>query len=47
MILVLALTGGDWIDRLLAPLPLSWRRPLAQALQATPPASLGKAFEQD
>ncbi|NES96776.1 MAG: ABC transporter permease [Desertifilum sp. SIO1I2] len=47
MILVLALTAGDWIDRLLAPLPLSWRRPLAQALQTAPPASLGKVFERD
>lgn len=47
MILVLALTAGNWIERLFAPLPTTLRRPLTQALRTTPPASLGQVFEQD
>ncbi len=47
MIVVLALTANDWLDRLLITLPLEWRRTVAQTLRATPPAALGKVFEQD
>ncbi len=47
MVLMLALTSGDWLDRLLAPLPLSWRRLAAQFLRTEPPAALGKPFSPD
>lgn len=47
MIVVLALTANDGLDRLLIGLPLVWRRRIAQTLRATPPAALGRVFEQD
>ena len=47
MILVLVLTSGEWLDRLLAYLPAAWRRPITRAIHAPPPAALGKVFEQD
>jgi general nucleoside transport system permease protein len=47
MILVLVLTSGEWLDRLLSRLPVNWRRPIMRAIHAPPPAALGKAFEQD
>jgi simple sugar transport system permease protein len=47
MILVLVLTSGEWLDRLISHLPASWRRPITRAVHAPPPAALGRAFEQD
>ncbi len=47
MILMLALTSGEWFDRFLAPLPRSLQRWISQSIRSAPPASLGKAFEQD
>ena len=47
MILALAIASGDFLDKLLSPLPLTWRRRVAQTLRTTPPASLGKLFERD
>jgi len=47
MILVLVLTSGDWLDRLLSYLPVSARRSLSRALRTAPPAALGRPFEQD
>lgn len=47
MILVLVLTSGEWLDRLLSRLPVNWRRPIMRAIHAPAPAALGKAFEQD
>jgi simple sugar transport system permease protein len=47
MILVLVLTSSDWLERLLKPLPPSLRRLIAQTIHVTPPAALGKTFEQD
>jgi hypothetical protein len=47
MILVLVLTSGGWLDRLLAFVPPSWRRPILRAIRTPAPAALGKAFEQD
>ena len=47
MILALAIASGDFLDKLLSPLPLTWRRQLAQTLRTAPPASLGKLFERD
>lgn len=47
MIVVLAITSGDWRDRLLHPLPTVLRRPLSQLISIHPPAALGQAFEPD
>jgi simple sugar transport system permease protein len=47
MILVLVLTSGDWLDRLLSYLPVGARRSLSRALRTAPPAALGRPFEQD
>jgi simple sugar transport system permease protein len=47
MILVLVLTSGGWLDRALASFPANVRRSVLRALRSAPPASLGKAFEQD
>ncbi len=47
MILVLGLTSGDWLDRVLVFLPLSLRRTLLQTIRARPPAALGQNFEPD
>jgi simple sugar transport system permease protein len=47
MILVLVLTSGEWLDRLLGYLPPAWRRPILRAIRAPAPAALGRAFEQD
>jgi simple sugar transport system permease protein len=47
MILVLVLTSGGWLDRLLAIFPAELRRTLLRAVRATPPAALGRPFEQD
>ncbi len=47
MILVLVLTSAGWLDRLLSHLPVNLRRPLARTLRTSPPAALGRPFEQD
>jgi simple sugar transport system permease protein len=46
MILMLVLTSSEWLDRLLVRLPRVARRLIVQTVRATPPASLGKVFEQ-
>jgi general nucleoside transport system permease protein len=47
MILFLVLTSSDGLDRLLKLLPQSLGRAVAQAINTSPPASLGRVFEQD
>ena len=47
MILFLTLTSSDGLDRLLRLLPPAIGRAAAQTIHTTPPASLGKVFEQD
>jgi simple sugar transport system permease protein len=47
MILVLVLTSGGWLDRLLAALPAQTRRSILRAVRANPPTALGKPFVQD
>ncbi|MGE5658031.1 MAG: ABC transporter permease [Actinomycetota bacterium] len=47
MILGLVLTSSDWLERILKPFPSNWRRAIAQMIRITPPAALGKTFEQD
>ena len=47
MILVLVLTSSAGLERILMPLPLVWRRAIAPTISTTPPAALGKIFEQD
>lgn len=47
MILVLVVTSGEWLDRLLAIFPADVRRNILRTVRATPPASLGRPFEQD
>jgi simple sugar transport system permease protein len=47
MILLLVLTASDQLERWLKYLPPMVSRATVQVIQSTPPASLGKAFEQD
>ncbi len=47
MILVLALTSGEWLTRLFAHAPPVLRRALMANFNAPAPAGLGKPFEQD
>lgn len=47
MILVLALTSGEWLTRLLGHAPPWLRRALSANLNAPAPAALGRPFEQD
>ncbi|MDX2272017.1 MAG: ABC transporter permease [Cyanobacteriota bacterium] len=47
MILVLVLTSGQWLERLLDPLPYHWRHRLLKILRSTPPAALGQSFNPD
>jgi simple sugar transport system permease protein len=47
MILVLVFTSNDWLDRLFTFLPTSLRRMVIRSIHSTPPAALGKAFEQN
>jgi len=47
MIFVLMLTSAGWLDRLLSRVPMGLRRTLGRALRSSPPAALGRPFEQD
>jgi len=47
MIVALALTSGDWLDRGLCRLPAPLRHHLIHLLQISPPAALGKPFAPD
>ncbi|HLO50546.1 MAG TPA: ABC transporter permease [Kamptonema sp.] len=47
MILVLVLTSSAGLERILMPLSPAWRRAIAPVISTTPPAALGKIFEQD
>ena len=47
MILVLMLTSGNLLDRLLIWLPADLRRRVVRTVHAPPPAALGQPFEQD
>lgn len=47
MILLLVITSSEWLERLLKTLPLSINRAISNMIRSTPPAALGKVFEQD
>ncbi len=47
MILLLVLTSSDWVERLLKLLPSPLDRAASEMIRSTPPAALGKVFEQD
>ena len=47
MILFLVLTSSEWLDRLLKLLPPAFSRIVIQLVHSTPPAALGKVFQQD
>ncbi|MGI0487297.1 ABC transporter permease [Pantanalinema rosaneae CENA516] len=47
MILLLVLTSSRWLEMLFSQLPDRVRRMATQTISSTPPAALGKAFEQD
>lgn len=47
MILFLVLTSSEWLERLLKRLPPSLSQAAAQTFHSTPPAALGRVFEQD
>lgn len=47
MILFLVLTSSEWLERSLKLLPPQIGRAARQTIHSTPPAALGKAFEQD
>jgi simple sugar transport system permease protein len=47
MILFLVLTSSEWLERLLKRMPPSLSRAAVQTIHSTPPAALGKVFEQD
>lgn len=47
MILFLVLTSSEWVERSLQLLPPQFRRMAQQTIHSTPPAALGKVFEQD
>ncbi|MDX2244370.1 MAG: ABC transporter permease [Leptolyngbyaceae cyanobacterium bins.302] len=47
MILFLVLTSSEWVERSLKLLPPQVGRFAAQTVHSTPPAALGKVFEQD
>ena len=47
MIVFLVLTSSDWLERLLKLFPPAIARAAGQAIHSTPPAALGKLFEQD
>ena len=47
MILLLVLTSSEWIEQFLKLLPSPLDRTASEMIRSTPPAALGKAFEQD
>lgn len=47
MILFLVLTSSEWLERLLKLLPAPFDRAASEVIRSTPPAGLGKVFEQD
>lgn len=47
MILFLVLTSSEWLERSLKLLPPQVGRFAGQTIHSTPPAALGKVFEQD
>jgi len=47
MILFLLLTSSEWLEHLLRRLPPRLSRTAEQTLHSTPPAALGRVFEQD
>ncbi len=47
MILLLVLTSSEWIERFLKLLPSPLDRTASEMIRSTPPAALGKVFEQD
>ena len=47
MILLLVLTSSEWVERLLKLLPSPIDRAASELIRSTPPAALGKVFEQD
>ncbi|NJR49463.1 MAG: ABC transporter permease [Leptolyngbyaceae cyanobacterium CSU_1_3] len=47
MILFLVLTSSEWLERLLKLLPSPIDRAASELICSTPPAALGKVFEQD
>ncbi len=47
MILLLVVTSSEWLERLLKTLPLSINRGISNMIRSTPPAALGRVFEQD
>lgn len=47
MILVLVLTSNQWLEEFLLRLPPTLRRSIYQVIHVTPPAALGRTFEQD
>jgi len=47
MILFLVLTSSEWLERVLKLLPPTLGRAAAQTIHSTPPAALGRVFEQD
>jgi general nucleoside transport system permease protein len=47
MILLLVITSSDWLERILKILPSPLDRTASELIRSTPPAALGKVFEQD
>jgi general nucleoside transport system permease protein len=47
MILFLVLTSSEWLERLLKLLPSPIDQAASELIRSTPPAALGKVFEQD
>lgn len=47
MILVMVITSSDWLSHQKLPLPPYLRRWISDIINVTPPAALGKIFEQD
>ena len=47
MILFLVLTSSEWLDRLIKLMPPAIGRAVGQLLNSTPPAALGRTFQQD
>ncbi|MBD1855936.1 MULTISPECIES: ABC transporter permease [Leptolyngbya] len=47
MIVLLVLTSSEWVERVLKALPSPLDRTASELIRSTPPAALGKVFEQD